>query len=89
MPISAVGMVVVVVVMNIIAGLGGGNESVATHLGGMGAGYLLMNAIPKWNAWQRSRRIQRMQAPGKKPASEKVDKVGEAVDNIFKFKDKS
>ena len=84
-PISATGMVVLVFVMNLVAGLNGGMAEMATHLGGMGAGYGLMKAIPWYYQWRRQQAREKLKHPkdGDDPG-----KVGEAVDNIFKFKDR-
>lgn len=84
-PITAVWLVVIVVVMNIVSGLGDNSISVATHFGGMATGYALMKLIPIINARRRQRRAARA-VPEAKPNS---DKVGEAVDNIFKFEDRN
>ena len=83
-PITARALVLIIVVMNLVVGISGGSPvSVATHFGGMGAGYLLMKSLPKYHAWKR----QRQTAP--KPDKESdLDRIGEAVDNIFKFKDR-
>lgn len=84
-PITAVWLVVIVVVMNIISGLGESSVSVATHFGGMAAGYLCMKSIPVINA----RRRQRRAAQAASESKPKMDKIGEAVDNIFKFRDRN
>jgi len=84
-PITARGLVLLVVILNIITAVpdqGGSNVSVATHFGGMGVGFAYIKLLPRLRAWRR---------PGAKPAAKGPDssagKVGEAVDNIFKFKD--
>ena len=84
-PISAVGMVVLVFVMNLIAGLNGSMAEMVTHLGGMGAGYGLMKAIPYYYQWRREQAREKLK---RKRDGDDPDKVGEAVDNIFKFKDR-
>ena len=84
-PISAVGMVALVFIMNVVAGLNGGMPEMVTHLGGMAAGYGLMKAIPYYYRWRREQARQRLKRG--KP-EDGPDKVGEAVDNIFKFKDR-
>jgi membrane associated rhomboid family serine protease len=83
-PITARFLVFIVVVMNIITGLSDSPVSVTTHFGGMAAGFLYMRLLPRINAWQRERRRTASggtEKPGK-------DKIGEAVDNIFKFEKK-
>jgi membrane associated rhomboid family serine protease len=84
-PINAVGMVVLVLVMNLISGLNGSMAEMVTHLGGMAAGYGLMKAIPYYYRWRREQARERLKRPGD---GEDPGKVGEAVDNIFKFKDR-
>lgn len=81
-PINARGLVIIAFVVNVIYSLGGTNVSVATHIGGMGMGFLYMKALPVVLNFQRDRR--RREVKRKK----KDDKVGEAVDNIFKFNDR-
>jgi membrane associated rhomboid family serine protease len=79
-PINARILVLFIVLMNLVTALGGkGGVSVSTHFGGMIAGFCYMKLAPKYNAWRR--RVK------PKPAKKKKDdSVGEAVDNIFKFK---
>lgn len=83
-PITARGLVVLIVVMNLVMGLDQSNTSVATHFGGMLTGFLLMKFYPH---------LTKLFGQGggtvgatRKPPQDKT-KVGEAVDNIFKFKD--
>ena len=73
----------IVVVMNIISSLDGTSVSVLTHFGGMGVGFLYMKILPMFISFRRERR--RKEIKSKKHPS---DKVGEAVDNIFKFDDR-
>lgn len=85
-PITARGLVFLVVLLNLVTSLDQSNTSVATHFGGMIAGFLYMRFAPllrqRWTGggvvtpFPRARR-----------ASQPQSKVGEAVDNIFKFKD--
>lgn len=82
-PINARALVLIVVVLNIFSGMGASGVSVATHFGGMAVGYAYMKAVPRLRLWRRRR-----PATGAAKRAEPVDKVGEAVDNIFKFKDK-
>jgi len=81
-PINAIGILLIVLAMNIIMMLGQGTVSVETHLGGMAAGYLFMKILPRINQW----RFPRKKKPRPKNTPPDLDKVGEAVDNIFKFK---
>lgn len=81
-PITAVAMVGIIAALNVIQALQDNPISVATHFGGMGMGFLYMKCLPQVNAWSRRRR--RPQGAGKKS---KLDKIGEEVDNIFKFND--
>ena len=84
-PINARALVLIVVVMNVIYALGDSPVSVMTHFGGMLMGFLYMKALPLLNSYKREKR--RKEAKGKK-AGRADDKVGEAVDNIFKFDDR-
>lgn len=84
-PITGRALILLLVVVNVAYGLLGSGVSVATHFGGMGFGYAYMKLLPRYNAWHRERRFRR---PPRRPgtASSPLDKVGDAVDNIFKFK---
>ncbi|MCC6143799.1 MAG: rhomboid family intramembrane serine protease [Candidatus Hydrogenedentes bacterium] len=85
-PINARALVLIVVVLNVITGLGeNNNTSVATHFGGMAVGYLYMTFLPRYNAWWRQYRHEKAAARKKR----KLDKVGQAVDNIFEFRDRN
>ena len=80
--ITATALVLIVLAMNILnAFQGGGNTSVATHLGGMAVGYAYMKLTPQIRSWMRSM--------SKPPETKKgpMDKLGEEVDNILKFED--
>lgn len=83
-PVNARTLVLIVVVMNIISGMGTSGVSVATHFGGMGFGYAYMKLMPRFRHWNRARK----RAATTGDPADTVDKVGEAVNNIFKFKDK-
>ncbi len=89
-PINARALVLLFLLLNVINGLEGGtNTAVATHLGGMAAGYGYMKLRPltlQWS-WQRRGRGARKPKPGE-TAGPDEDKVKEAVDNIFKFQGK-
>jgi len=80
-PINARALVLIVVGMNIIAGLNEGGISVSTHFGGMIAGYVYMKLLPQIHRWQRERR----HPSGEKEVKNEFDRIGEAVDNIFRF----
>ena len=81
-PINARGLVIIAFVMNVIYSLGGASISVATHLGGMAMGFIYMKSLPVVLNYQRERRRKEVKR------TKKNDKVGEAVDNIFKFNDR-
>jgi membrane associated rhomboid family serine protease len=82
-PITARGLVVLVVVMNLISGLGNSQTSVVTHFGGMAVGFLYMYFLPQIRKFLS----QGSGGGGTKKNTPPPNKVGEAVDNIFKFKD--
>jgi membrane associated rhomboid family serine protease len=84
-PVNARALVLIMIVLNVMTALSGGAVSVATHFGGMGAGFLYMKCLPGVNAWLHAR-----QRPlrDKKPQSGNLDRVGEEVDNIFKFENR-
>ena len=80
--ITATALVLIVLAMNVLNALqGGGNTSVATHLGGMAVGYVYMKLAPKYRSWLRS--LNRPSSTKNEP----MDKLGEEVDNILKFED--
>ena len=78
-------LVIIIVVMNLMAGLGSNSSaSVATHFGGMVTGYLYMKYRPNFTTWRARRRRKK-----KKPPTEgDLNKLGEEIDNIFKFQDR-
>lgn len=84
-PVNARALVVIMIVLNIITASSGGAVSVATHFGGMGVGYLYMKCLPGVNAWLHARRRSREK---RAPARPDLDRVGEEVDNIFKFENR-
>lgn len=89
-PLTATWLVILVVLFNIL-GLryGTQNISIETHFGGMITGGLLMKGIPMFNQWRRKQQFYKDQS--QKPSDSDTDatsKIGEAVDNIFQFKDK-
>ena len=82
-PVNARALVLIVVAFNVISSLREGPVSVPTHFGGMAAGYGYMKLMPRIRAWRRQQR-----ARGAGDDRGAVDKLGEAVDNIFKFENK-
>jgi len=83
-PINARILVYIVIAINIISAIQpGGNTSVATHLGGMAVGFAYMKLIPMLRHHRR-----KPPKPGPKKGSGPPNNIGEAVDNIFKFREK-
>lgn len=90
-PLTATWLVILVVLFNIM-GISAGDRStsIATHFGGMLTGGLLMKGIPMFNHWRRERLAYKEQPQKSSDRdSDFNSKIGEAVDNIFRFKDKS
>lgn len=85
-PITARGLVFIVVAMDIVRSLSDTNVSVHTHFGGMICGFLYMTFHPAFMRWLRQRQLKQAPRAAKKSAEEPIERVGEAVDNIFKFK---
>lgn len=91
MPITAVWLVILVVVFNLVtAGAGNSSISVATHFGGMFAGWFLMKAIPKYHRWRyQGRGLHLYDADGTASGTDFVgERLRDAVDRIFRNKDK-
>ncbi len=94
-PINARALVMIVVFINIISALGESNVSVETHFCGMAVGFLYMKALPLLTQWRAQRRWRPQAKKAKKRREEeqardrdpRFDKVGKAVDDIFKSKD--
>lgn len=81
-PVNARILVIFILVMNIVAALNPGNAtSVATHFGGMATAFAYMKLRPHFPRW-RIRRKSRGASLQKD-----LDKLGEEIDNIFKFQD--
>lgn len=81
-PINARVIVAVFIVLNLLDAVrSGSNVSVTTHLGGMAVAFAYMKLVPRIRDWGDSMRKRRPRPKNK------VDAVGEAVDNIFKFED--
>ena len=76
-PIYARTLVIIVIVWNLVSALQGGGISVATHFGGLITGLAYMKITPRL----RQRRIS-------KHRKKVDDSVGDAIDNIFEFKNK-
>jgi len=84
-PIYAWMLVAIFVFLNLLTSLQpGSNMSVATHLGGMVTGYLYMKYRPKILAWNLKRRKPRQRGP----SDDDMEKLGEEIDNIFRFQDR-
>lgn len=91
-PLTARGLVIIVILLNLLTATNvGGRSSWTTHLGGMAVGYAFIKAIPAIRRWELERDKARLAKPKKTKAKKegKVDAVGEAVDNIFKFDEKN
>ena len=85
-PVTSRALVMFIVAMNLISAAGGGsNTSVATHFGGMVLGYVYMKWRPIFLRAQWSKKSKKT-SKGKEPAEEKM---AEAIDNIFEFKNKN
>ncbi len=82
-PINARALVLIAFLLNVISSLDGTSVSWVTHFGGMGVGFLYMKLLPMFISFQRERRRKDV-----KKKKDPHDKVGEAVDNIFKFDDR-
>jgi len=81
-PINARAVVLLFVVLNLLDGITkGSNVSVSTHLGGMVVGFAYMKFVPRLRDWGDSLRNRRTKRKNK------LDALGDAVDNIFKFED--
>ena len=92
-PITALWMLIFFLVMNLLASMEGQAVSVATHFGGMAAGFAYMKIIPKANYLWRKRKLRVVPKPGPqtKPPQAKQsppdwDKIGKVVDDILRDK---
>lgn len=85
-PITARGLVVLVVAMDVLRSLGESHVSVHTHFGGLAVGFLYMKGMPAVNRWLRQRQLKQPPKQAAKKGKEDIERVGEAVDNIFNFK---
>ncbi len=78
--LTARAVVIIFVVLNLMSAISANSGmSWATHFGGMGVGYLYIKLVPQIRAW-----FDRRQR-GAEPPKDNLDKLGEAVDNIFRF----
>ncbi|HOT50527.1 MAG TPA: rhomboid family intramembrane serine protease [Candidatus Hydrogenedentes bacterium] len=84
-PINARTLVYIIIAMNVVSALQDGGTSVATHFGGMAVGYAYMQLAPRFISWRRSQWLERGRP---RNTADPLDKIGEAVDNIFRFDDK-
>jgi membrane associated rhomboid family serine protease len=85
-PITSMTLVMFIVAMNLISAAGGGSStSVATHFGGMIVGYAYMKWRPIFlrAQWNKKRKKVAKSEEGTE------EKMAEAVDNIFEFKNKN
>ena len=88
-PINIRWLVGIAILLNVITALGpGSGTSVATHFGGMAAGFLYMRMRPHWTRWERARKEKAMRKPKRTKKKKDKDPLGEQVDNILRFKDK-
>ena len=86
-PITAVWLVILVVIFNLVtAGSGSTNISVATHFGGMLTGGVLMKAIPAYHRWRfQDARLRLYNADEEATGADPVgERLREAVDRIFR-----
>lgn len=88
-PITARILVIIFIAMNLISAASGGTgTSVATHFGGMGVAYVYMKWRPRLMQmrWRRQgRKVPKSPSP---PETENEQKLADAVDNIFDFKNR-
>lgn len=86
-PINSRALVIIIIFMNIMTALNPASRtSVATHFGGMAVGFAYMKWIPLWRKYQASRLAARQKL--QQPSEDDMDKLGEEIDNIFKFQDR-
>lgn len=80
-PINARALVLIVIAINVLTAFQpGSSTSAATHFGGMIVGAVYMKLLPVMLEWRREGLRQKQ--------ARKEGRVGEAVDNIFKFEDR-
>jgi len=91
MPITALGLLMIFLVLNLVTALQDSGTSVATHFGGMAAGYAFMKFVPMYTRWQRRRRFHVVpkDPPAKTgAAAQGWDDVGKVVNDILKSKER-
>ncbi len=79
-PVSARILVIIMVVINLVNSMGDSPVAVFTHLGGMLVGFLYMRFQGRMPGWGGPGKFRGW---GKRKG--KINKVGDAVGNIFKF----
>ncbi|MBI4557615.1 MAG: rhomboid family intramembrane serine protease [Candidatus Hydrogenedentes bacterium] len=79
-PLNVRAVVLIVIALNVMSAMTAGGEFVAAAFAGMAAAYAYMK-LPSWLLSWRQTTVRR------RPRQGNLDKVGEAVDNIFKFDD--
>ncbi len=77
MTVTARGVVVLMILLNLIYVFARTNISVSTHFGGMLVGFAYMKLVPLLRDWYAARQRRR--------AEDKLEAIGRAVDNIFRF----
>ena len=90
-PITALWLLIFFLAMNLLASLDGQAVSVATHLGGMAAGYAYMRLVPKMNYMWRRRKLKVVPKKAPTPTREGPpdwDNIGKVVDDILKGKER-
>ena len=90
-PITAVWLVILVVLFNLVTlSAGASSISVATHFGGMLAGAFLMKAIPMYHRWRFQKpRLRLYEQDGSDPERDRTsERLREAVDRIFRKRDR-
>ena len=89
-PITTRFLIMFIIAMNIMSAVGGGGAtSVATHFGGMIVGYLYMKWRPGFMRMQWRRQTNSRGEKSKPANSADEEKMAEAIDNIFDFKNKN
>lgn len=88
-PVTAKMLVVIILAMNLLAAAGGGSgTSVATHFGGMAVGYVYMKWRPRFMQMRWRRQGRKVAKEPGSPKSPDEEKMAEAIDNIFDFKNR-
>lgn len=88
-PVTARLLVIFIIAMNLISAVGGGTgTSVATHFGGMGVAYIYMKWRPRLMQMRWRRQGRKVPKDSPAPGSPEEEKMAEAIDNIFDFKNR-